>query len=233
MKSPVLHVLLASFSASSLLASPVITEFTGPGPIAPFSVLNNDLLQTSVSSVSSGGNFSLEGSGGVTALTNGAFLINGGNPSSSNAELATAGNGGGAGTFVQYDLNLTLSPLGYQITDITTYGGWNDGGRDQQNFTITYSQVASPSVFLGVDSVNYNPAGTSNPSAVRAQFPVSLGTVASIRFDFGAVENGYTGYGEIDVVGTAVVPEPASGALLGLGAVLALRFAKKRLPLSK
>lgn len=219
--------LLACLAACSLRATPIIAEVTAPGPLTPFPVLNNDLLQTSLASVTSSGNFSLEGSGGVGALTEGTFLINGGNPSSSNAGFATAGNGGGAGTFVRFNLDLAGSPLGYAITGITTYGGWNDGGRDQQNFTIEYAQVGAPEVFLGLDSINHNPAGTGNPSAVRAQFAVNLTSVSSLRFTFGAVENGYAGYGEIDVVGTAV-PEPASGVLFGAGLALAVGRMRRR-----
>jgi len=44
--------------------------------------------------------------------------------------------------------------------------------------------------------------------------PILASDVAAIRIDFLNVENGYTGYSEIDVL--AVVPEPSTFGLLGL-----------------
>ena len=44
--------------------------------------------------------------------------------------------------------------------------------------------------------------------------------VGAIQFSFTtAVENGYTGYAELDVVGQPSVPEPASVGLLATGAI--------------
>ena len=42
--------------------------------------------------------------------------------------------------------------------------------------------------------------------------------VDAVRFDFPAgVENGYTGYAELDVIGVAAVPEPGSALLAATG----------------
>jgi hypothetical protein len=197
----------------SLLATPVISASTGAGPgFSPFTPRNNDLLQTNLASVTSSGNFTQEGSGGISILNNGLFVINGGNPGD-NSQLATGANG----TFVEFNLNIGVNTLGYDVSSIETYGGWNDGGRDHQLFRISYSLVGN-SAFTPIGVLDYEPAGTGTPSAVRAIFATTLTGVDAIRLDFlPGQENGYVGYGEVDVVGTATVPEPATVMLAFLG----------------
>lgn len=214
------YALTNSVKNTAVLSTPVVTEVSGAGPgYSPFTVRNNDLLQTRVSSVNSGGTFSLEGAGGVAALTNGQFTINGGNPGD-NSQLATGENN----AFVEYNLDTIFSPRGYDISSIETYGGWNDSGRDRQLFKISYSLVGSPDFvyFAGLDD---NPGSPAGLSAVRAIFEASLTGVDAVRFDFfGGQEANYAGYGEIDVVGTATVPEPGALCLaLFSGATLLLR----------
>jgi hypothetical protein len=123
---------------------------------------------------------------------------------------------------VTYSLNLAASPLGYTITGVDTYGGWNDGGWDQQLYTVAISTVANPGLFVDYASVNFNPPGTGNPSASQVQITDTTGVlatgVAAVRFRSdqpAAPENGYTGYTEIDVFG-APVPEPVGVGLAGL-----------------
>lgn len=205
----------------ALLTTPVITHASGAGPgFAPFAVRNNDLLQTSVAGVVSGGNFSIEGGGGVPALTNGAFVINGGNPAD-NSQLAT----GGDGAFVEFTLDLSVNALGYDISSIESFGGWNDSGRDRQLFKLSYSLVGSADfTFLG--ALDSNPAAGGEPSAVRGVFDTALTGVDGIRIDFfGGQENTYAGYGEFDVVGSPTVPEPGAlgASLLAAAGLLARR----------
>lgn len=199
----------------ALYATADITEITGAGPgFAPFAVRNDDLLETSVASFTSSGNFSLEGGGGLPALRNGAFLINGGNPTD-NSPLATVQNN----SFVEYALDLSVNVLGYDISSIEAYGGWNDAGRDRQLYRILYSVVGEAG-FKEIAGLDFNPTGAGQPSAVRAIFGTDITGVDAIRFEFPAgQENGHAGVGEIDVVGTATVPEPAGAALLLLGGV--------------
>jgi autotransporter-associated beta strand protein len=122
----------------------------------------------------------------------------------------TCGNGYGAGTLVVYSLSGSVS--GYDLTNITVYGGWKDAGRDQQAYTIYYSTVAAPSTFNLLDTVNYLPADPAGAqSATRVTLTPAAGVlatrVAAIKFDFTspASENGYCGYSEINVAG---VPSP-------------------------
>jgi hypothetical protein len=203
----------------SLLSTPVVTQATGPGPFTPFQVRNDDLLQTSLLDFTSTGNFTLEGGGGVPALFNGAFQINGGNPTD-NSQLATGENGAS----ITFNLDTTTNALGYDITSFDSYGGWNDSGRDRQKFELYYSKVGS-SDFTFLGSIDYDPTGApTDPSAVRAMFGTALTGVDAIRVDFPATqENNYAGYGEFDLIGKATVPEPATGIMLLAGAVGLMR----------
>jgi hypothetical protein len=207
-------------NAAMRLSTPTITHQTGPGPFSPFTVSNNDLLQSSIAGVTSSGNFNQEGAGGIPALADGVFVINGGNPSN-NAPLATVENN----AFIEVSLNLATSPLGYDISSINTYGGWNDNGRDAQRFSLSYSLVGD-ATFLPLGSINFEPTAGGDPSAIRATFGTALTGVDAVRIDFFPnQENGYAGLGEIDVIGMATIPEPGSAiaALLGGLGVLARR----------
>ena len=124
----------------------------------------------------------------------------------------TCGNGGaGRAACSLLVYSLPASANGYNLTNITVYGGWADNGRDGQAFTVLYSTVANPSNFVYLTTVNYNPTvAGSTPSANREIINDSLGgviaaNVAAVQFDFSnpRVENGFAGYGAITVQGTA------------------------------
>lgn len=212
------HYAMTNAVASPLLPIATITRKTGAGPLVPFAVRNDDLLQTNLASVTSTGDFAKEGAGGVPILNNGAFSIGGGNPAD-NSQLATGENGAS----VTFTLDTSVNALGYDVTSIEGYGGWNDGGRDRQLYSVYYSLVGSPDfIFLG--TVDDQPAAANEPSAIQAIFTTALTGVDAVRFDFLAgQENGYAGYGEFDVVGSPAVPEPASLGLLALGALMLVR----------
>ncbi|MCA9260617.1 MAG: PEP-CTERM sorting domain-containing protein [Planctomycetales bacterium] len=151
--------------------------------------------------IASSGNFTLEASTGVAALTNGlvdTFYGTGGADSVHSA-YATAGDG----NFVTYSLSGA-----YDISSIVIYGGWNDGGRDAQHYDL---QVSSDGVsFSTLTTVDINPGvqGTdvtpvSNRVAITENAAANLASsITTLRLNFLAVENGYTGYSEIDVFGT-------------------------------
>jgi hypothetical protein len=217
-KQPAVVSLTLLAVAVNAQAAAVVTEIPAVG--GPFigAVSSTDLLQTDLSGVSFTGTFN-SGDGSVPpsspasgVLTNGLFQINGGNPADNSQMVAP--NDGATITFS------LASPLGYNITQIDTYGGWNDNGRDRQTFSITYATVGAPGVFLPVDVINYEPANADGGiSPVRATFTTSLTSVGALRFTFDAPqENGYAGYAEIDVTGT-VVPEPGALTLVFLAAL--------------
>jgi hypothetical protein len=125
----------------------------------------------------------------------------------------TCGNGSGSGSLLIY--SLTNSALGYDVTNITVYGGWADNGRDQQAYTVYYSTVMAPTNFIQLTSVSHNPSiGGSIQSATRLTLSSSVGVlatnVAALKFSFAtpSSENGYCGYAAITVFGTASVVAP-------------------------
>jgi hypothetical protein len=201
----------------------------GPGGagsnFTPSYVVSNSDLINGVAPLTSSGDFTVELSGGLPVLNNGAYgtiTEPGGAPDRTHGAFGVAGGGTGTGTTVTYALNTAASPLGYKISSIVSYGGWNDNGRDQQAYTVQYSTVASPGTFIDLATVDLNPSvganlQTANRATITENALPQLATgVAAVRFNFsGATENGYSGYAELDVFGTPV-PEP-----MGVGAVLA------------
>jgi hypothetical protein len=225
-----------SMGAAAVHAVPVVTTTQGNGPgFSPFPVSNTDLLQTQLAGVTSSGNFTIENAGGIPILANGTFVINGGNvgvPGTDptiNNQLATVQDN----AFIEIALNTSTNTLGYNISSIETFGGWNDSGRDKQLFTILFRKVGT-GVFLPFDGVNAdNPLSPGTPSAIRAVFDGTgiLTGVDALRIEFPAgQENGYAGLGEIDVIGTPLgVPEPSVVGLAMVAAIGAMgRRARRR-----
>ena len=126
---------------------------------------NNSLIAgQSPSGVS--GNFSLEEPGrsvnSLTADGGGSIsVISGTSGYTTSTNYVTCGNGGGAGASLIY--TLTGSATGFNLTNITVYGGWGDSGRDQQLIRSCYSVVGTPATFIPLSTVNDLP---SNPAAV-------------------------------------------------------------------
>jgi alpha-L-rhamnosidase len=126
--------------------------------------------------------------------------------------LEVCGNDGTAGSLLVYTLPATT--YGQNITNITVYGGWQDAGRDAQDYTVYYSTVANPGIFQLLTSVSYIP---SNPSATGdatrlvindASGAAIAKNVAALKFDFttpdgGSRENHAAGYTAITVAGVA------------------------------
>jgi hypothetical protein len=167
------------------------------------------------------GNFSEEVPGrNVRSLTTsnslGITQINGTSGITTSTNYVTCGNGNGpdgsrAGYTIIYAL--TGSTNGYNLTNLTVYGGWADKGRDQQAYTVYYSTVAAPINFIFLATVNSNPSiGNGIQSASRMTMTSSDGilatNVASVKFDFTtpSSENGFCGYAAITIFGTASLP---------------------------
>jgi hypothetical protein len=172
-------------------------------------VTNNNSLIAGLVPTTAVGNFSQELAGrSPNSLTvNTDLQIRIIQPSTStDANYVTCGQNGGS--LIVY--TLPSSPKGFNLTNITVFGGWANNGRDQLGFTVLYSTVANPTNFNYLTTVNYNPSVPANTaSANQAIINDSLGgviaaNVAAIAFvfDFPGVENGYTGYSAITVGGT-------------------------------
>lgn len=199
---------------------------------APGGPSSTDLINGMLPVASGPGDFQLEGSEGLPALTNGSIstFVGAGSGSDNHAGYATTGGGSG-GQSVTYALSGK-----YNITRVVSFGGWADTGRDQQNYNIwtskdgvTFDLIASPP---SVNSAIPQP-GSGGKNAVSHRIdtfndslPYLATGVSHIRFDFPGVENGFTGTTELDVYG--VVPEPASMALAGVAAAGLLLQRRKR-----
>lgn len=132
--------------------------------------------------------------------------------STCNTNYVTCGNGTGAdgssaGSTIIYSLAGSIS--GYNLTNITVYGGWVNNQRDRQAYTIYYSTVTAPSNFIYLATVDYSPAIANYiPSATRVTLVPASGllatNVAAVKFDFTnpGAQNGYSGYARINIFGT-------------------------------
>lgn len=193
------------------------TNQTGSGSgtyLPPWTVVTNGSLIAGQRPSSMSGNFSMEVPGrSVYSLTASNSLaltqIAGTVGYTTSTNYATCGSGSGAGSFLIY--SLTNSANGYNLTNITVYGGWADNGRDQQAYTVYYSTVMAPTNFISLAVVNFNPSIAGGiQSATRVTLTSSIGVlatnVAAVKFDFGtpASENGYCGYAAIALFGAPV-----------------------------
>jgi len=169
------------FSAGDVLPSPIIA-------------VSNDLLETSVSSVTGeiAGQKPRNGTTG-TALENSTQ-----DPAAT--ELST----------LTYNLNLTAAPRGYDITEIRLFSGWSDG-RAGQSYRISYSLAETPATFVDVGTVSA--LTTATGSLLTRTYDLTgakiLKGVAGLRFTM--IDNGYAGSGtvfrEFDVLGVKTPPK--------------------------
>jgi PEP-CTERM motif len=235
------HILSLLFVVAVAIAAPafaVVVTTTdnqvGPGGVGstftPSYVVSSTDLINGLAPSASGGDFAAtEITGGTPVLTDGVYgtiTEPGGAPDRTHLIFGIAGGGGGSGTFVTYTLDTSVNTLGYDITSIAVFSGWNDNGRDQQLYRAAYSVIGSP-LFNDLPLVDFNPViGANLQSATRTilsenALPFLATGVDQVRFTFDtpAPENGYVGYAEIDVIGAPAVPEPGAAALLltGLG----------------
>jgi len=190
------------------------------GPFTPSWVVNtNDSVIAGLTPSFTFGNFNLESpQSGVrsantlsvnTNLTILKTTITNSANNTTERNYVTVGNGSGAGRVLVFTLPATAN--GYNLTNISVYGGWADSGRDALAHTVLYSKVSDPTSFIVLTSVPFNPSVPgSTPTANRAIIADSAGgsiaqNVAAIKFvfDVPTVENGYAGIAAITVGGTA------------------------------
>jgi|GEM_PF-67301 len=225
------YVFASPFSIPAAPVPPVPPTITttnqtgsGSGTFYPnWIVVTNGSLIADRSPSTAAGNFSEEVPGrSVNSLTTsnnlGLTLINGTSGTTCSTNYVTCGNGGGAGSTIIY--TLTGPANGYNLTNITVYGGWADSGRDQQAYTVYYSTVAAPTNFISLTAVNYNPAIASGiQSATRVTLTASNGVLAAnvvaVKFDFTSptTPNGYCGYAAITIFGTASIAPAVPAAM--------------------
>ena len=167
---------------------------TGSSSNAAYTVSSTDLLQSDLRSVESTLTLYSESSfvnGALETLTDGSAAINSGDRRMDSYALT--------GGSVIYTLNTALHPSGYNITSISTYSGWQDNGRDNQNYEVSFRMVGS-ATFGNAITGSYT--GTISQTCVNI-VDINLPGVEAIRFAFLSQENGGVGYKELDVFGTA------------------------------
>lgn len=168
---------------------------SGESSSSVYTVSGTDLLQTGLSSTEDALALHIENdyvNGGAAVLTDGLV-----GPASKVDSCAIAGGS------VTYTLNTADYPGGYDITMIDTYTGWNDGGRDNQHYEVSFRRVGC-STFVDAITVTFDFPGTSMSSQTHVKIDgLGLTGVEAVRFTFFAQENGGVGYKELDVIGTA------------------------------
>jgi hypothetical protein len=169
------------FSAGDVLPSPIIA-------------VSGDLLETSVSSVT--GEIATQKPRNGTTGT----AMENSTQDSAATQLAT----------VTYQLDMTASSGGYDITEIRLFSGW-DGGRAGQSYRISYSLAGTPATFIDLGTVSALRLTTG--SLLTRTYDLTgakiLKGVAGLRFTM--IDNGNAGVGtvfrEFDVLGVKTPPK--------------------------
>jgi hypothetical protein len=241
-----IHVMVVSsiFAVSPIAYATVVSTTnnevgTGATGWTPSYVVSTTDLINGATPTASAGNFQKESVAGLPVLTNGTF---GSFPdfNSSPTVIAASGGDGGSGGGASVTYSLGANPLGYNLTSIDVYGGWSNWARDAQAYTIVYSTASDPTNFSNtLITVGFDPSPTSGAIGTTVQSAIKISitdnassilasNVAAVRFNFAGADapGTYTGYMEIDVLGSAVaVPEPQSALLLLIGSMF---FARRR-----
>jgi len=151
-----------------------------------------------------------ENAGTPAVLTDGSFgTINFG-LTGDNYDETCIGQDAEAGNYVIY--TLAGSTNGYDLTSIMSAGGWSNNGRDQEEYTLSYSTVADPTNFIELTVVNYNTVNPVGISVTRVTLTpatgILAGNVAALMFDMRSPggKNGYEGYSELAAYGSASGP---------------------------
>ncbi|MBN1763952.1 MAG: hypothetical protein JW860_01740 [Sedimentisphaerales bacterium] len=154
-----------------------------------------------------------------------------------NFEHNTLNDGGYGGTLVSetfnegylpctytYELDTSIAPYGYNITQIRTYAGYPSDGPciANQKYAMLVDYVDGNPDFVWVENFEYSPFSSSNSdpvAATKVTLTSKTGTIVSgisrIRFvllDHGHARGQYDGsiYQEIDVLGVPIAPpDPA------------------------
>ena len=217
-----LTALFLAYTVTSTLSATANIVVTTSDNLTPFAVSATDLLQTDLGSAPVlTGAFNSFGVGGEIVLRDGT----GGSSSATDGPTAALI---GTNCTVTYTFDVFSNPLGYEITQIDSFGAW-DEGRDRQDISILFSTVGDPTAFTLLTNYSFD-SPESNFSRVSvtpgAGDTFLMSNVHSIRFSFPEQETGAAGYRELDVQGLAV-PEPSCLFLLSAVGFIAT-FSRRR-----
>lgn len=149
------------------------------------------------------GNYGLE-----VPLVGDPTILADGVPSSDRTKMVSCGwVNVGAGQSMTYTLPAGPA-FGYELTNITVYGGWSDDGRNEQKYQVLYSTFSSPSTFVSIGTFDYNPSfNDSAPNSTRVILIPLTGVlahnVAAVQINFNMQsKNNWNGYSEITIGGS-------------------------------
>ena len=130
-----------------------------------------------------------------------------------------------------FDLGGGPGGLGFNITEIQSIAAWKDAGYANQKYQVFVSLVGD-AAFTLLTTVDFQPFGVNGGAATKVNVVDStpgafIATgVDAIRFnilDTISSNSGGVVMREIDVFGSAVIPEPNSALLIGIAGLTILR----------
>lgn len=227
-------MIAAVFTASSLVAAPIVAIFESPdtAPGIPQSVSSSDLvddISPALLSETSSGHTSFSGSS--------PDVLNDGSPGGSPDGGWNLNANEGAVTTqstpwtLTYMLDTSIAPQGYNLTQIEAMSLWTNDYVNQ-HYSVSVTTISNPT-FTGLindviaDTMN-GQAASSLKSVITDSSGILASHVTGIQFEFETGSNGtMAAYKEIDVFGYAAVPEPTTCLLVLFGcSTLALRSRK-------
>jgi hypothetical protein len=205
--------------------------------IGTYDVSNSDLLQTNLSSATvTAGGPSFDST--VEALYNGIVCDQTQPFSGTAGENGFAPGGMWASstyvpTTVEFALDTTAHPLGYDLTSIQSLSGYIQNRNFVQNYELDVMKVGSTSwtMLYSVDGTLANNNHSQYEVRVTASdFGAAGQNIAKLRM---VCPNGSTyldciQYRELDVFGTPAVPEPSSIAIVATALISLLAYAWRK-----
>ena len=143
-----------------------------------------------------------------TTVTNGAL----GTAADISASVTPPNN-----SSVIFPLDLSVNFNGYRLNSFDSYAAWPNSGRDNQDYSISYSVVGDDQTFIKLANGVIHTGNPENATHVRMDPAITplANNVAAIKITFGHQENGFVGYREFVALGA---PESLTDPLTWTGA---------------